>query len=71
LIITIMGFVFRGAGIDNAAHLGGFMGGYLASLVLDPLKPERIDHIAAAVVCLVVTFAAIVYTVISAIPYIR
>ncbi len=48
LIITVMGFVFRGAGIDNAAHLGGFVGGYLASMVLDPLKKERIDHIAAA-----------------------
>ena len=32
-------------------------------MILDPLKPERIDHIAAAVVCLVVTLAAIVYTV--------
>lgn len=69
LFMGIMGFVFRG--VDNAAHLGGFVGGYLASMILDPLKPERIDHIAAAVVCLVVTFVAIVYTVISALPYIR
>jgi rhomboid protease GluP len=71
LLITMMGFLFRGAGIDNAAHAGGFIGGYLASLVLDPLKPERIDHIAAAVACLVITLAAILYTVISALPYIR
>ena len=68
LFISVMGFVFRGAGIDNAAHLGGFVGGYLASMVLDPLKPERIDHIAAALVCLVLTLAAIIYTVISALP---
>ena len=46
-------------------------GGYLASLILDPLKPERVDHIAIAVGCLVVTFAAIIYTVISALPYLR
>ena len=71
LMITVMGFVFRGSGIDNAAHLGGFAGGYLASMVLDPLKKERIDHIAAALVCLVLTLAAIVYTVISALPFIR
>lgn len=64
LIIGIMGFVMRG--VDNAAHLGGFIGGYLASLVMDPLKPERIDHIAAAVACLVITLVAIVYTAISA-----
>ena len=30
-------------------------------MILDPLKPERIDHIAIAVGCLVVTLAAIVY----------
>ena len=44
LFMGIMGFVFRG--VDNAAHLGGFVGGYLASMILDPLKPERVDHIA-------------------------
>ena len=44
LFMGIMGFVLRG--VDNAAHLGGFVGGYLASMILDPLKPERIDHIA-------------------------
>jgi rhomboid protease GluP len=69
LFMGIMGFVFRG--VDNGAHLGGFIGGYLASLIMDPLKPERIDHILAAVVCLVVTLAAILYTVISALPYLR
>ena len=67
LIIGIMGFVMRG--VDNAAHLGGFIGGYLASMILDPLKPERVDHIAAALVCLVITFAAIVYTVISSLQH--
>ena len=35
-------------GIDNYAHAGGFGGGYLAARLLDPLKPERIDHIAIA-----------------------
>ena len=69
VFMGIMGFVFRG--VDNAAHLGGFIGGYLASMLLDPLKPERVDHIAAAVICLVVTLAAVIYTVISALPYLR
>ncbi len=67
LFMGIMGFIFPG--VDNAAHLGGFAGGYLASLILDPLKPERVDHIAIAVGCLVVTLAAVVYTVLSALPY--
>ena len=55
-------------GIDNQAHLGGFVGGYLAGQVLDPLKPERIDHMVAAVVCLVITAAAIVASVVTALP---
>jgi rhomboid protease GluP len=61
VILGIMGLVFDG--IDNAAHLGGFIGGYLASLVLDPLKSERIDHIIAAVACLLVTLTALLVTV--------
>ena len=32
-------------GIDNYAHAGGFAGGYLAGRLLDPLKPEQINHI--------------------------
>lgn len=69
LFMGIMGFVFRG--VDNAAHLGGFVGGYLASLVLDPLKPERIDHILIGVGCLVATFIAIIATVVHALPYLQ
>jgi rhomboid protease GluP len=69
LFMGIMGFVFPG--VDNAAHVGGFVGGYLASLILDPLKPERVDHILIAVGCLVVTLAAIIATVLHALPYLR
>ena len=43
-------------GIDNYAHAGGFAGGYLAGRWLDPLKPERIDHMVIAAVC--VSFTA-------------
>ena len=69
LMMGVMGLVMRG--VDNGAHLGGFVGGYLASLVLDPLKKERIDHILMAVGCLAITFVAVLYTVISALPYLR
>lgn len=66
LFMGIMGFVL--SGVDNAAHLGGFIGGYLSSLILDPLKPERVDHLAIAVGCLVVTLIAIIWSVITALP---
>jgi rhomboid protease GluP len=66
LIAGVMGFVIPG--VDNSAHLGGFIGGYAASLILDPLKPERIDHFAIAMGCLVVTLVALVWSVITALP---
>lgn len=46
----VMGLFIRG--IDNYAHAGGFLGGYLIGQALDPLKPEQINHIAIAVVLL-------------------
>lgn len=53
-------FGFFMPGIDNAAHLGGFAGGYFVSKWLDPLKPERMDHFVGAALCLVATAAAII-----------
>jgi rhomboid protease GluP len=66
LILGFFGLVMRG--IDNFAHAGGFFGGYLTALYLDPLKPERIDHIFIAVICLVATLAAITVSFLSALP---
>ena len=53
----VMGFVM--IGIDNWCHLGGLAGGYLVGRWLDPLKPERGDHVVAAVLCLLASAAAI------------
>jgi rhomboid protease GluP len=61
LTMGLFGLVMPG--IDNYAHAGGFAVGYLASQVLDPLKPERIDHLAIAVGCLVASLAAIGWSV--------
>jgi len=56
-------------GVDNAAHLGGFFGGYLASMWLDPLKPERVNHMVAALVCLVLTALSIGASIFKILPY--
>jgi rhomboid protease GluP len=61
VILFVFGFVVTG--VDNYAHAGGFLGGYLASRLLDPLKPERIDHMAVALGCLVLTMLSIVVSV--------
>jgi hypothetical protein len=56
-------------GIDNYAHAGGFGGGWLAARVLDPLKPERIDHIGIAVVCLALSLISIAASVFFGLDY--
>jgi rhomboid protease GluP len=61
VMLIAMGFLM--AGIDNHAHAGGFGGGYLAARMLDPLKPERIDHIAMALVCLAASLLSVVASV--------
>ena len=48
--------------------LGGFLGGYVTGLVLDPLKPERVDHMVIAAVCLIASLIAIIASVITALP---
>jgi rhomboid protease GluP len=57
LTIGLFGLIMPG--IDNWAHAGGFAGGWLMAKILDPLKPERLDHLALAVGCLLVTLLAI------------
>jgi len=57
-----------GMNIDNGAHLGGFIGGYFASMWLDPLKHERMDHFVGAAICLVATAAATLTSFISYLP---
>ena len=61
--LIIFGFIFRGT--DNLAHLGGLAGGFATAKVLDPLKPERLDHLIAALVCLALTAIAIGFSVVN------
>ena len=67
--ITMFIFGLIMPGIDNYAHAGGFAGGYLISRLLDPLKPERIDHMVLAVACLFLSLAAIIESVIHGLSF--
>ena len=69
VILGLFGFIMPG--IDNWAHLGGFLGGYGAAAILDPRLPERLDHLLAALACLVATAAAVVASVLTALPVMR
>jgi rhomboid protease GluP len=66
--ITMIVFGFLMRGVDNFAHIGGFAGGYLAARLLDPLQPERGDHQAAALICLVLTAASVVASLVVPLP---
>jgi len=62
LFLGIFGLIMPG--IDNYAHAGGFAGGWVAARLLDPLKPERVDHVAIALVCLAASILSIVVSVV-------
>jgi rhomboid protease GluP len=69
LMLIVMGFLM--SGIDNYAHAGGFGGGYLAARLLDPLKPERVDHMIIALGCLAASILSIVVSVLVGLPGLR
>ncbi|MFI5169972.1 MAG: rhomboid family intramembrane serine protease, partial [Vicinamibacterales bacterium] len=63
LAITMLLFGFIMPGVDNWAHLGGLGGGYLAAKLLDPLQPERGNHVIAALACLLLSLVSVVLSV--------
>ncbi len=71
LQVALFGVLMGGAGIDNFAHLGGFVGGYLASAFLNPFTRERGDHTIVAVICLAATAASILASIVLGLGYFR
>jgi rhomboid protease GluP len=69
IMLGIFGFIMPG--VDNWAHLGGFAGGYWTAKLLDPLRPERLDHLVAALVCLALTVIAVVFSVLHGLALFR
>jgi rhomboid protease GluP len=67
IFLGVFGLIFPG--VDNWAHAGGFAGGFLASLVMDPLARERTDHLVMALACLGLTLVALVASFVTALPY--
>jgi rhomboid protease GluP len=61
LIMFVYGLIMPG--IDNFAHAGGFIGGYVTSAFFNPLTRERGDHLLVAAVLLLLTFAAIAMSI--------
>ena len=69
IVLLIFGFIMPG--VDNWAHLGGLGGGYLTAKVLNPLQPERGDHLLVALGCLAASVLAILASVIAGLEILR
>jgi rhomboid protease GluP len=67
--ISILIFGVLMPGIDNWAHAGGFLGGYLASAWLDPLKPSRLNHMIGALACLLATALAMLASILATLSF--
>jgi rhomboid protease GluP len=63
VILFVFGFIMPH--VDNFAHLGGFLGGYAAARLLDPMKPERVSHMIGAFICIGLTVLAILASVLT------
>jgi rhomboid protease GluP len=55
--LFVMGLILPG--VDNYAHAGGYIGGYLVGWWLDPLRRERMDHFVGAALCIGVSALSI------------
>jgi rhomboid protease GluP len=58
VVLFVLGLFLRF--VDNWAHLGGFLGGWGISYLLDPMRPERGDHQLVALLCLLLSVLAVV-----------
>ena len=68
---VMFGVLLSNSGIDNYAHLGGFVGGYFTSAFLNPLTRERGDHVIIAVGCLVASALSVVASVVTGLSLLR
>ena len=58
-------------GVDNYAHAGGFAGGYVMGMMLDPLTPERLDHLLVALACIALSFLSILVSLVKGLALFR
>lgn len=69
--LTLFVFGLIMPGVDNWAHAGGFAGGYVAGMWLDPLKRERLEHLLLALGCLAATVLSILASVVLGFSMLR
>lgn len=65
IVLFVMGFLMPG--VNNLAHAGGFIGGYLSAMVLkfNAIKPENQNHHIAALAMALLTIACFVLEILK------
>lgn len=58
-------------GVDNWAHLGGFLGGYGCGRIFDPRTEETPGHLLAALLLLALTAGSVVYSYVTFLALMR
>ncbi len=66
-LFVVIGLLVRF--VDNWAHLGGLSGGFVAARLMDPLRPDTPNQMLLALVCLVLTAASIIASVLLGVPF--
>ena len=61
--LTLFLFGLIMPGVDNYAHAGGFIGGYVTAHLLDPRRPERTDHVVGALACFGATILGLILSI--------
>src|SRR4026208_120615 len=68
---VLFGVLMGNSGIDNYAHLGGFVGGYFTSAFLNPLTRERGDHVIVAAGRLAASALSIAASILTGLKFFR
>ena len=69
--VTLFVFGLVMPGVDNFAHAGGFAGGFLAAALLDPLRPERVEHLLLALGCIGLVVLSVLMSIIQGVALFR
>lgn len=64
VVFLIFGFLMPN--VDNLAHIGGFIGGFAAAYVLNPVKQETFGNQVLALVCIAATALSVLVSFLSA-----
>ena len=64
--VLFLVFGFMMPNVDNLAHIGGFLGGFLAAYILNPVKQETFGNLVLALICIAATAVSVLASIVLA-----